>query len=385
MRYSFLTHLSCTKCAATTEPTRLLNVCAAPGCGGSLFAEYQLPSLSRGDVAGRDRTIWRWHELMPAKSADEIVTLGEGGTPLLHAPRLGARLGMRDVWIKEEAGNPTGSFKARGLGAAVTMAKALGAKAVALPTAGNAGGAAAAYAAKAGLACHVFMPRDTPKVFRIECEAYGAHVTLVDGLIDDCGRIVAQRKDAEGWFDVSTLKEPYRVEGKKTMGYEIAEQLGWKLPDVVIYPTGGGTGLIGMWKAWDEMERLGWVGPARPRMVVVQAEGCAPIPRAFEAGEPVSVRFPDAHTYASGLRVPKAYADSLILKILRESKGEAVTVTDDEMRRGVLEMASSEGLFAAPEGGAAWIAVEKLLAAGKLDRGERVVVFDTGTGYKYVE
>ncbi|MBK6406592.1 MAG: threonine synthase [Holophagales bacterium] len=385
MRYSFLTHLSCTKCAATYEPTRLLNVCAASGCGGSLFAGYDVPSLSREDVAGRDRTIWRWHELMPARSAEEIVTLGEGGTPLLHAPRLGARLGMPDVWVKEEAGNPTGSFKARGLGAAVTMAKALGARAIALPTAGNAGGAAAAYAAKAGLACHVFMPRDTPKVFRIECEAYGAYVTLVDGLIDDCGRIVAGRKDAEGWFDVSTLKEPYRVEGKKTMGYEIAEQLGWKLPDVVIYPTGGGTGLIGMWKAWEEMERLGWVGPARPRMVVVQAEGCAPIPRAFDAGAPVSVRFPDAHTYASGLRVPKAYADYLILKILRESKGEAVTVTDDEMRRGVLEMAASEGLFAAPEGGAAWIAVEKLLAAGKLDRGERVVVFDTGTGYKYVE
>ena len=386
MRFSCLTHLSCTKCDATFEPTtRLLNVCPAPGCGGSLFARYELPSLSRDAVDGRDRTIWRWHELMPARSREEIVTLGEGGTPLLHAPRLGARLGMRDVWVKEEAGNPTGSFKARGLGAAVTMARSLGARAVALPTAGNAGGAAAAYAAKAGLACHVFMPRDTPRVFRIECEAYGAHVTLVDGLIDDCGRIVAQRKDAEGWFDVSTLKEPYRVEGKKTMGYEIAEQLGWKLPDVVIYPTGGGTGLIGMWKAWDEMERLGWIGTARPRMVAVQAEGCAPIPRAFAAGEGVSVRFPDARTYASGLRVPKAYADYLILKILAESKGAAVAVTDDEMRRGVLELAGSEGLFAAPEGGAAWIAVEKLLAEGKVDRDERVVVFDTGTGYKYVE
>jgi threonine synthase len=385
MRFSCLTHLSCTKCTAGYEPTRLLNVCPAPGCGGSLFAVYDFPSLSRDDVAGRDRTIWRWHELMPARRPEEIVTLGEGGTPLLHAPRLGARLGMLEVWIKEEAGNPTGSFKARGLGAAITMAKALGARAVALPTAGNAGGAAAAYAAKAGLPCHVFMPRDTPKVFRMECEAYGAHVTPVDGLIDDCGRIVAERKEAEGWFDVSTLKEPYRVEGKKTMGYEIAEQLGWTLPDVVIYPTGGGTGLIGMWKAWDEMERLGWIGPVRPRMVAVQAEGCAPIPRAFEAGDAVSVRFPDAHTYASGLRVPKAYADYLILAILRESKGEAVTVTDDEMRRGVLELAGSEGLFAAPEGGAAWIAVEKLLEAGKLDRGERVVVFDTGTGYKYVE
>jgi threonine synthase len=292
---------------------------------------------------------------------------------------------MPDVWVKEEAGNPTGSFKARGLGAAVTMAKALGAHAVALPTAGNAGGAAAAYAAKAGLACHVFMPRDTPKVFRIECEAYGAHVTLVDGLIDDCGRIVAARMDAEGWFDVSTLKEPYRIEGKKTMGYELAEQLGWTLPDFIVYPTGGGTGLIGMWKAFDEMERLGWIGPKRPRMVSVQAAGCAPIAAAFAAGRDVSVKFPNARTYASGLRVPKPYADNLILRILRESRGEAVTVTDDEMRRGVLEMASCEGLFAAPEGGAAWIAVEKLLAAGKLDRDERVVVFDTGTGYKYVE
>ena len=385
MRFSCLTHLSCTRCAATCDPMRLWNVCPVAGCGGPLFAGYDLPPLGRNDVAGRERTIWRWHELMPARRPEEIVTLGEGGTPLLHAPGLGGRLGMKDVWIKEEAGNPTGSFKARGLAAAVTMARALGARAVALPTAGNAGGAAAAYAAKAGLPCHVFMPRDTPKVFKVECEAYGAHVTLVDGLIDDCGRIVAQRKEAEGWFDVSTLKEPYRVEGKKTMGYELAEELGWTLPDVVVYPTGGGTGLIGMWKAWDEMERLGWIGSARPRMVSVQAEGCAPIPRAFAAGARVSVRFPDAHTYASGLRVPKAYADDLILSILRASKGEAVTVTDDEMRRGVLEMASSEGLFAAPEGGAAWIAVEKLLAAGKLDRGERVVVFDTGTGYKYVE
>lgn len=385
MRFSHLSHLACTKCPATYDVARLLNVCPEPGCGGSLFASYDLPPLSRDDVAGRGRTMWRWHELMPARHPDEIVTLGEGGTPLLPAPNLGARLGMRRVFVKEEAGNPTGSFKARGLAAAVTMAKALGARAIALPTAGNAGGAAAAYAAKAGLPCHVFMPRDTPKVFKVECEAYGASVTLVDGLIDDCGRIVAQRKDEEGWFDVSTLKEPYRVEGKKTMGYELAEELRWTLPDVVIYPTGGGTGLIGMWKAFDEMERLGWIGPARPRMVSVQAEGCAPIPRAFASGAEASVRFPDAHTFASGLRVPKAYADYLILSILRASSGEAVTVTDDEMRRGVVEMASSEGLFAAPEGGAAWIAVGKLLEAGKLDRHERVVVFDTGTGYKYVE
>ncbi|HQQ78253.1 MAG TPA: threonine synthase [Thermoanaerobaculia bacterium] len=385
MTFSRLSHLACTKCGATYDVGPLLNVCTAPGCAGSLFAAYDLAPFRRDDLDARPPGMWRWHEVMPARSAGEIVTLGEGGTPLLRADRLGAAHRLANLWVKEEAGNPTGSFKARGLGAAVTMAKALGAKKIALPTAGNAGGAAAAYAAKAGLECHVFMPKDTPKVFRIECEAYGAKVDLVDGLIDDCGRIVGERKEAEGWFDVSTLKEPYRVEGKKTMGYEIAEQLGWTLPDVVVYPTGGGTGLIGMWKAFDEMEALGWIGPERPRMVSVQAEGCAPIPKALAEGKDVSVRFENAHTYASGLRVPKAYADYLILKILRASKGEAVTVTDDEMRRGVLELASREGLFAAPEGGAAWEAVKKLVAEGKVDRGERIVVFDTGTGYKYVE
>ena len=384
MPFSLLTHLACTKCDATYDVGPLLNVCTKPGCAGSLFAAYDLePFPRRGE--GRSPGMWRWHEVMPARTAAGIVTLGEGGTPLLRADRLGAAHGMPNLYVKEEAGNPTGSFKARGLGAAVTMAKALGARKIALPTAGNAGGAAAAYAAKAGLECHVFMPRDTPKVFRIECEAYGAKVGLVDGLIDDCGKIVAQRKDAEGWFDVSTLKEPYRVEGKKTMGYEFAEQLGWTLPDVVVYPTGGGTGLIGMWKAFDEMETLGWIGSARPRMVSVQAEGCAPIPKAVAEGKDVSVRFENAHTYASGLRVPKAYADYLILKILRASKGEAVTVTDDEMRRGVVELASHEGLFAAPEGGAAWEAVKKLVAQGKVGADERIVVFDTGTGYKYVE
>ena len=384
MAFSLLSHLSCTRCGATYPVGPLLNVCTKAGCAGSLFAEYDLRPFPRS-CDGRPAGMWRFHEVMPARSAAEIVTLGEGETPLLKADRLGAAHGMPDVWIKEESGNPTGSFKARGLGAAVTMAKALGAKKIALPTAGNAGGAAAAYAAKAGLECHVFMPTDTPKIFRIECEAYGAKVGLVDGLIDDCGKIVAQRKDAEGWFDVSTLKEPYRVEGKKTMGYEIAEQLGWTLPDVVVYPTGGGTGLIGMWKAFEEMEKLGWIGSKRPRMVSVQAEGCAPIPKAVAEGKDVSVRFENAHTYASGLRVPKAYADYLILKILRASKGEAVTVTDDEMRRGALELASLEGLFAAPEGGAAWEAVKKLVALGKVGKDERIVVFDTGTGYKYVE
>jgi threonine synthase len=383
--FTRLTHLACTKCGTNYDVGPLLNVCPKPGCAGSLFAEYDLAPLVRDDGHPRPPGMWRRHELMPARSEAEIVTLGEGATPLLRADRLGAAHGMPHLYVKEEAGNPTGSFKARGLAAAVTMARALGARKIALPTAGNAGGAAAAYAARAGLECHVFMPRDTPKIFRIECEAYGATVVLVDGLIDDCGKIVGERKDSEGWFDVSTLKEPYRVEGKKTMGYEIAEQLGWTLPDVVVYPTGGGTGLIGMWKAFDEMEKLGWIGGARPRMVSVQAEGCAPIPKALAEGRDVSVRFENAHTYASGLRVPKAYADYLILKILRDSKGEAVTVTDDEMRRGAVELASHEGLFAAPEGGAAWEAVKKLVATGRVGKDERIVVFDTGTGYKYVE
>jgi len=382
---SWLRNLACTKCEATYDARQLLNVCAVAGCAGPLFAVYELFPLDRDDVSGRPRSIWRWSELMPAPRAEDVVTLGEGGTPLLAAPRLGALESMPHVFIKDESGNPTGSFKARGLAAAITMAKLNGARSVAVPTAGNAGGATAAYAARAGLAAHVFMPADTPRVFRIECEAYGAAVTLVDGLIDRCGQIVGERKAAEGWFDVSTLKEPYRVEGKKTMGYELAEQMGWELPDVVVYPTGGGTGLIGMWKAWDEMERLGWIGPRRPRMVSVQASGCAPIPRAFAAGREVSEKWAGATTYASGLRVPKAYADFLILSILKESRGEAIAVTDDEMRRGVGDIASREGIYAAPEGGAAWAAVRALVAAGKVGRDERVVVFNTGTGFKYVE
>jgi threonine synthase len=381
--FSSFSHLECTRCGARHDRDGGANLCAS--CRGPLFARYAPPALDRDDVAGRPRSIWRWHEMMPVLDPENVVSLGEGGVPLLSAPRLAEGLGFEDLWIQDEGNNPTGSFKARGLSAAVSRAKELGLSKIALPTAGNAGGAAAAYAARAGLECHVFMPADTPPVFRIECERYGAHVTLVDGLIDACGRIVGERAPAEGWHDVSTLKEPYRVEGKKTMGYEIAEQLGWSLPDVVVYPTGGGTGLIGMWKAWGEMEALGWIGSARPRMVSVQAEGCAPIPKAFAEGKEVSAKVEGAHTYASGLRVPKAYADYLILRILRESKGEAVTVTDDEMRRGVVELASHEGLFAAPEGGAAWEAVKQLVARGKVGKDERIVVFDTGTGYKYVE
>jgi threonine synthase len=370
------------RCGVLIDRDRRADIC--PACGGPLFARYHPARLERDDTAGRPRTIWRWHEMMPVEDPANIVSLGEGGTPLLRAQRLGEASGFARLWIKEESGNPTGSFKARGLSAAVSKAKELGVTKIALPSAGNAGGAAAAYAARAGMECHVFRPRDTPALFVEECARYGAKVTLVDGLIDACGRLVAERKDAEGWHDVSTLKEPFRVEGKKTMGYEIAEELGWTLPDAILYPTGGGTGLIGMWKAFEEMEEMGWIGPARPRLISVQAEGCAPIPEAFARGEEVSQRWENAATYASGLRVPKAFADFLILKAVRETGGDAVAVSDDAMRRACDEMGTNEGLFAAPEGGAAWAAAKLLAASGRLDPKSTIVVFNTGTGFKYV-
>jgi len=322
--------------------------------------------------------------MMPVEDPANIVSLGEGATPLLRADRLEALSGFRDLWIKDEAGNPTASFKARGLSASISKAKELGHTKIALPTAGNAGGAAAAYAAKAGMECHVFMPVDTPPAFRIECERYGARVTLVDGLIDDCGRLVAERAPSAGWHVVSTLKEPYRVEGKKTMGYELAEDFGWELPGTILCPTGGGTGLIGIWKAFEEMEELGWIGPARPKMVAVQAEGCAPIPKALAEGKPVSERVPNASTYASGLRVPQPFADYLILRYVHASGGTAVAVPDDEIRRACDEIGAAEGLFVAPEGGAVWAAAKKLRAAGTLDPASRVVLLNTGSGFKYL-
>src|SRR6202030_2320829 len=290
-----------------------------------------------------------------------------------------------DLWIKDESLNPTQSFKARGMSVAVSMAKYLGAKKLAAPSAGNAGGALAAYAARAGLEAHIFMPRDTPRANIIECRELGAHVRLIDGLITDCGAEIARRRENEGWFDLSTLKEPYRIEDKKTLGYEIAEQLDWKLPDVILYPTGGGTGLIGMWKAFDEMEKLGWIDNKRPRMFSAQASGCAPIVRAFESGEKFAVEFPNAHTVASGLCVPKAIGDFLMLRILRESKGGAITVDDEEMIRTVREVGSKEGLFVAPEGAACFVALKKLRASGKIGIGERVVIFNTGSGIKYLD
>lgn len=384
----FLTHLECTACGKRHDWKRLQNLCVA--CGKPLFAIYDLESLRKleclkhSSFAERDKSLWRWRELLPLPKDVEPVSLGEGGTPLLNAKRFGGEMDV-DLWVKDESINPTQSFKARGMSVAVSMAKYLGAKKLAVPSAGNAGGAMAAYAARAGLEAHIFMPRDTPRANVVECREVGAQVTLIDGLITDCGAEIAKRKEKEGWFDISTLKEPYRIEGKKTLGYEIAEQLDWKLPDVILYPTGGGTGLIGMWKAFDEMEKLGLIDHKRPRMFSVQASGCAPIVRAFEAGEKFAAEFQNAHTTVSGLRVPKAIGDFLMLNILRESRGGAIAVDDNEMIRAVREVGSKEGLFVAPEGAACFVALKKLLASGKIDTGERVVIFNTGSGIKYLD
>ena len=382
----FLTHLECTACGLRHDWSRLQNLCTA--CRKPLFAVYDLAAVGKLDcfkqssLREREKSLWRYRELLPLPQDAEPISLGEGGTPLLRAKALSDDV---DLWIKDESLNPTQSFKARGMSVAISMAKFLGAKKLAVPSAGNAGGALAAYAARAGLEAHIFMPRDTPRANIIECREVGAHVTLIDGLITDCGAEIARRKEKEGWFDLSTLKEPYRIEGKKTLGYEIAEQLDWRSPDVILYPTGGGTGLIGMWKAFDEMEKLGWIDNKRPRMFSVQASGCAPIVRAFDAGEKFAAEFPNAHTVASGLRVPKAIGDFLMLNILCESKGGAIAVDDDEMIRTVREVGSQEGLFVAPEGAACFAALKKLRASGKIDIGERVVIFNTGSGIKYLD
>jgi threonine synthase len=382
----FLTHLECTACGLRHDCSRLQNLCTA--CGKPLFAIVDLKAaalaITREKLVAREKSLWRYRELLPLPKDTEPISLGEGGTPLLRAKKFGGDVDV-DVWIKDESLNPTQSFKARGMSVAVSMAKYLGAKKLAVPSAGNAGGALAAYAARAELEAHIFMPRDTPRANIMECRELGAHVTLIDGLITDCGAEIARRKEKEGWFDMSTLKEPYRIEGKKTLGYEIAEQLNWELPDVILYPTGGGTGLIGMWKAFDEMEKLGWMDNKRPRMFSVQASGCAPIVRAFEAGEKFATEFPNADTVASGLRVPKAIGDFLMLRILHESKGGAIAVDDEEMIRTVREVGSKEGLFVAPEGAACFAALKRLRASGKIDIGEQVVIFNTGSGIKYLD
>ena len=382
-----VTRLECSFCGASYEAGHLHNLCIE--CGKPLLVRYDLAqasrSLTRDILPSRRADMWRYREVMPVASDANIVSLGEGWTPLLHAQRLGETLGMPKLYIKDESLNPTQSFKARGMSVAVSMALELGVKKVAAPSAGNAGGALAAYAARAGIEAYIFMPRDTPVANIVECRMTGAHVTLIDGLITDCGAEIAKRKDAEGWFDVSTLKEPYRVEGKKTLGYELAEQLGWRLPDVIVYPTGGGTGLVGMWKAFDEMEAMGWIGSDRPRMVSVQAEGCAPIVRAFESGATHAEEFLDAVTIASGLRVPKAIGDFLILDALRKSGGTAIAVSDEELLAAVAEIGSLEGMFVAPEGAACLPALRKLIQRGDVNRDEEVVLFNTGAGIKYVE
>ena len=382
-----ITHLECAACGLEHEAQRLHNLCRE--CGKPLLVRYDLEraghSLTKESLSGRRADMWRYREVLPVESDENIVTLGEGWTPLLRTERLGQKLGLGNLYIKDESQNPTQSFKARGMATAVSMAKELGARKLAVPSAGNAAGALAAYSARAGLECFIFMPRDTPRANIVECEQTGAHVTLMDGLITDCGAEVGRRKEAEGWFDVSTLKEPYRIEGKKTLGYELAEQLGWTLPDVIVYPTGGGTGLIGMWKAFQEMEKMGWIGPARPRMFTVQAAGCAPIVRAFEEGKRFADEFPNAATVASGLRVPRAIGDFLIIDALRESGGTAIAVTDGELIAATREIGAAEGLFCAPEGAACLPALRKMLAAGQVKPEERVVLFNTGAGVKYLE
>ena len=382
-----VTHLECAACGLRHEARRLHNLCLQ--CGKPLLVRYDLKraaaSLTKESLNDREPDLWRYREVLPVEHDENIVNLGEGFTPLVHASRLGAQLGLSQLYIKDEGQNPTQSFKARGMAAAVSMAKELGATKLAVPSAGNAAGALAAYAARAGLEAFIFMPNDTPRANVIECEQTGAHVTLMDGLITDCGAEVARRKEAEGWFDVSTLKEPYRIEGKKTMGYELAEQFDWELPDVIIYPTGGGTGLIGMWKAFDEMEQMGWIGSKRPRMVTVQATGCAPIVRAFEEGKRFADEFPNAQTTASGLRVPRAIGDFLILDALRASGGTAIAVTDKELINATKVIGAAEGIFCAPEGAACLPALQKLMADGSVKPDDRVVLFNTGSGVKYLE
>ena len=384
---NYVTHIECAACSTLYAAGRLYNTCEK--CGKPLLVRYDLDSvrraLPRSELRMRRGDMWRYRELLPILEDSNIVSLGEGWTPTLRAQRLGETLGMPELYIKDESLNPTQSFKARGMSVAVSMARELGVKKIVAPSAGNAGGALAAYAARAGIEAFIFMPSDTPRANVLECEQLGANVTLIDGLITDAGAEVTKRKEEEGWFDVSTLKEPYRVEGKKTLGYELAEFFDWTLPDVIVYPTGGGTGLIGMWKAFDEMEEMGWIGGERPRMITVQSEGCAPIVRAFESGERFAEMFPDAATVASGLRVPKAIGDFMILDAIRKSGGSALTVTDAELLAAVKEIGASEGLFVAPEGGACLPALRKLIDRNEVQLDERVVLFNTGAGIKYIE
>jgi threonine synthase len=386
-RFSYLTQLECSGCGQKYSPDVIQTFCT--DCNSPLLVRYDLAAVrqytDRDEIGRRTGRMWRWHELLPVKDPQHIVHLGEGDTALLPAPRLGKELGLTNLYLKDESTNPTGSFKARGLAAAVSKAKELGIEKVIIPTAGNAGGAMAAYAARAGMQALIYMPKDTPKANIEESRATGAELVLVDGLISDAGKLANQKAKAEGWFDLSTFKEPYRTEGKKIMGYELAETLGWRLPDVIIYPTGGGTGLVGMWKAFAELEALGWLQDARrPRMVAVQADGCAPVVQAFEAGADHCDFWNGAQTLASGLRVPRSFADKLILDDLRQSQGTAVAVSDAAILDSQRRLGRAEGIFAAPEGAATLTALEVLLDRQWVAPEETVVLFNTGAGLKYI-
>lgn len=388
MKLSFLSHLECSKCHKVYSHAEVQTFCV--DCKSCLIPRYDLEAarlhMDRDEITRRKKGMWRWHELLPVLDEQNQIFLGEGDTPLLCLPRLGSELGLSNLYVKDESSNPTGSFKARGLSAAISKAKELGIQKVIIPTAGNAGGAMAAYAARAGLKAFIFMPKDTPYANIEESRMAGAEVILVDGLISDAAGLAGEKARAEGWFDVSTFKEPYRVEGKKIMGYELAESFGWELPDVIIYPTGGGTGLVGMWKAFAELEALGWLeNTKRPRMVSVQADGCAPVVRAFEKGASFCDFWINAHTLASGLRVPKSFADGLILHDIYESKGTAVAVSDGAILQSQKRLAQLEGVFAAPEGAATLTALEQLIAQKWVDPEERIVLFNTGSGLKYLD
>jgi threonine synthase len=384
---SKLTYLECSKCGEHYDADQVQTVCRK--CGKPLFARYDLEAaketMTKRELVGRVSSMWRYREILPVRKNENVVTLGEGWTPLTPTSRLGETLGLSNLLVKDEGIIPTGSFKARGLSAAISKAKELGIKRVALPSAGNAAGAMAAYGARAGLEVYVFMPEDAPKVNAVESDVVGAKVVYVKGLISDAGKLVKDGIPEMGWFSVATLGEPYRVEGKKTMGLEVAEQLDWKLPDVIIYPTGGGTGIIGMWKVFDELEEMGWIGSERPRMVSVQAEGCSPIVKAYREGKKESEFFENAQTVAAGLRVPKALGDYLILRAVRESKGTAIAVTDDELIADVRLISRLEGIFACPEGAATISALRRMIEAGEVDRDEQVVLFNTGSGLKYTD
>jgi len=387
MPQSYFSHLVCAECGKKHDGNIAQNVCTDPNCQGTLLAQYEFnkSNLTKEDLKNRPFDMWRYREFLPVLRSENIVTLGEGGTALLKADRLGKAFGLSNLYIKDEGENPTGSFKARGMSAALSKAKELGIQKIAIPTAGNAGVALAAYGAKAGFEVIVYMPIETPEQHKQECRYYGSKVIEVDGNIGDCGKLVAKLTQEEGYFNISTLKEPYRLEGKKTMGYELAEQFNWELPDVILYPTGGGTGLIGFWKAFEELEKLGWIGEKRPRIIAVQSDHCDGVVSAFH-GKKTSIEAIDrGFTVANGLRVPKPYADKLILRILNDYKGSAIGINDKDILEALSEISRYEGLFPAPEGAALWAATKQLKNQGHISESEKVVLINTGNGYKYTD